>query len=381
MFKTVLKYNLLLIAREKILIFWSLAFPILLSTFFSMAFSNIYSAELIREPIPVAFVARTAANPLYDLRGILVQIPLGQDGEGRMFELRDAKGPEEARRLVLEDEVAAAVLDGDTPEVMTKRVGPKQVAVKQVLDQVSATKQTITSLLRQNPLIPAAQAVQDLNGRGFTRAASLSHDRMTPDVIYYFALLAMTCLGACSAGAMVIVTQQANKSTEGARMAISPANRWLRVAGAGLATWLVQVAMSLIVLAFVTLGLGRHLGDQLPYLLAVLAVGTLMGVLLGMAVACLVRGSRNAIIGIATGAYLFSSFLTGLMSIQVKRLVDTSMPLLSRINPGSMIVDALYALYYYRETDYRYLLSMLAVCALFMAVVALALGRRYHDSI
>ena len=381
MFRTVFQYNLLITLRQKSVLFWSLAFPLLLSTFFSMAFSNIYTAEIIREPIPVAYVAPAQVNPLYNLKTILGDIPLGQDGSARLFELHVAENTEQARTMVLNGQVAAVVMDGDLPQLMTNRVGAKQVVVKQVLDQADATKQTITSLMRQNPFIPGSQIAAELNQTDYTQAASINRDRMTPDSIYYFALLAMTCLGACSAGAMIVILQQADKSAEGARGAISPASKWLRVTAAGTASWLVQVAMSFIVLAYMTLVLGKHLGDNIPYLLVILAVGTLMGFLLGMAVACMVRGSANAILGVTTSVYMLSSFLSGLMSEQVKRLVDTSLPWLSRINPGTMIVDSMYSLYYYRENNYQYLISMLLACALFAAVVAVTLGRRYHDSI
>lgn len=381
MFRTAFKYNLLLTLRERSVLFWSLAFPLLLATFFSMAFSNLYTSEIIREPIRLAYVAPEQPNPLYDLRAILGEIPLGESGEAQLFHISAAQDEQQARQWVLDNQADAAVLDGAVPKLMTNRVGASQVVVKQVLDQVNATKQTITSLMRQNPLTPIAQVTQGLNEASYTRPVSINKGRMSPDIIYYFALLAMTCLGACSAGAIVIIRQQANKSAEGARFAVSPANKWLRVSAAGLATWLVQLAMTYIVLAFMTLVLGKRLGDDLPYLMVVLAAGTLMGFLLGMAVACVVRGSENVILGVTTAVYLFSSFLTGLMSIQVKRLVDTMMPWLSRVNPGTMIVDALYSLYYYQQNNYQYLINMLIACALFLAVVAVTLGRRYHDSI
>ena len=101
-----------------------------------------------------------------------------------------------------------------------------------------------------------------------------------------------------------------------------------------------------------------------------IALGTLAGYLMGMAIACTVRGSDNAIIGMTVGAYLFSSFLSGLMGSQIKRLVDTSLPWIGAVNPGSMIVNALYSLYYYQSPDYRYVWQLAIVCLLFAGVSA-----------
>jgi hypothetical protein len=69
------------------------------------------------------------------------------------------------------------------------------------------------------------------------------------------------------------------------------------------------------------------------------------------------------------------------MSDKVKRMIDVNLPWLSRINPGSMIVDSLYSLYYYQSVDTRYLVSMTITCLVFSALVIVTLGRHYHDSI
>ena len=53
MFLHLLKYELLTGLRNRQAMFWMLAFPIILGTFFNIAFSGLYSDELFKE-IPVA---------------------------------------------------------------------------------------------------------------------------------------------------------------------------------------------------------------------------------------------------------------------------------------------------------------------------------------
>ena len=380
MFKTVFRHHLVLTLREKVLLFWSLAFPLIMATLFFLAFSNLGNSELINKPIKLAFVSSQTGRPGVNLQTIMQQIPLKEGSTQQLFDLQ-AMSLEEARQAVQDNKVDAAVVDGQTPQVMAGKVRPNQVVAKMVVDQIATTGQVVASLMQKNPAMNPVQAAARLNQTDYVEPMSLNQDRMKPDIIYYFALLAMTCLGACSAGAMVVVMQQANKSAGGARMAISPANKWLRVSASGLATYLIQLALSLVVVAFVTLVLGKHLGDNLPFILLLVSTGTLMGFLMGMAIACLVRGSQNVILGITTGVYLLSSFLTGLMSDQVKRMVDLHLPLLGRLNPGSMIVNAFHSLYYYQQNDYSYLLHMLLACLVFAGVVVLTLGRKYHDSL
>lgn len=380
MFSSVFVYSIKRTLRQKTVLFWSLIFPLLLSTLFYMAFSNLGSAELIRDPIKLAYVAPAHNNPLFSLHAILGDMPMMDESGRSLFEISTVDEAQ-ARQLVGEDKVSAAVLDGDTPQLLLNRVGARQVVVKQVLDQVLYTKNTVAQVLRTKPLTPMNPLVSALNDANYVQPGQLGTGRMQQEVVYFYALLAMTCLGASAAGVTTLLEQQANKSRHGARVAATPANKWLRVLASGLASFLVQWALTLVVLLYMTQVLGKNFGGNPPYLLLVTGLGTLMGYMMGMALACVLRGTENVVYGAAIGLYLFSSFLTGLMSVEVKRMVDTALPFLSRVNPGSMIVDALYTLYYYGQADYARLLPMAAVVAVFMAFSSLTLGRRYHDSI
>ncbi|NLX82233.1 MAG: ABC transporter permease [Clostridiales bacterium] len=380
MFKTVFRYSLLTTYRQKAVLFWSLAFPLVMSIFFFFAFGNIGAFAKFTEPIKVAYVAPQTRNPFYNLRQILSDIPMSEGSEARLFELQEVK-EEEARELVNTNQVTAAVLDLDPPVLLADKVSIKQVVVKQVVEQIHATKTTLTSLAKQQPAAALQTMGQGLNTAEYTRKIPINEGRMGEDILYYFALLAMVSLGACSAGAMVIISQQANKSQEGARVSITPANKWLRVAAAGLASYLVQLVLSLTILAFLTLVLKKIPLDIVPYLSLLISVGTLTGFLMGMAIACMVNGSMNVILSVTTSAYLFSSFLSGLMSHYVQRLVDTKVAWLSAINPGSMMVKSMYSMFYYQKANHSYLLHMLIACLLFSILVVLTLRRRYHDSI
>ena len=53
------KYNLKILLHDYALIFWTLAFPLIMATFFNLAFSNIESSEKL-EVIDIAVVEPTA---------------------------------------------------------------------------------------------------------------------------------------------------------------------------------------------------------------------------------------------------------------------------------------------------------------------------------
>ena len=381
MFLNVYRYNLKSAFRQKIMLFWSLAFPVLMATFFFMAFGNIGASERLKEPIRIAYVQQPQAvlQPM-NLKTVLGQIPLFEGSSQGLFNIQDAT-EDEARQLVQGKEVAAAVVAGNPPLILADRVSVPQVVVKQVVEQVATTQRTILNLMRTDPGAPFQEIATELNTSQFTQAVPVNKDLMQPDIIYYFALLAMASLGASTAGAFTIVSQQANKSPEGARNTVSPTSKWTRVFANGLSTYTVQLATTLVVVGYITLVLGISLGRSLPQLLLVVAMGTLMGVAMGMAIGALSRGNENMIVGFSVGAYMFSSFLGGLMSADIQRLVDTRLPWLASINPGSMIVKAMYSLFYYGQLEARYLLQMLLAILLFAGLAAISLRRRYHDSI
>lgn len=380
MFSNIFFHSLRRVLRQRSVLFWSLAFPLILSTLFHLGFGNIYQGERLEEPIRIAYVAGEQASPFFSLRDILSSIPLGEGEEQALFDIKDLDETS-AREQLQQDGVDAIVLDGAQPSILVSAMEKNQVLIKQVLDQVLSTGRTMTSLLLQNPQADVAGAMALLQQQGFVKKLPLLGGRMNPDIIYYMALLAMTCLGASGSGVEVVLSQQANRSSEGARLAASPASKWLRVFASGLASYLVQLGLSLLVLVYMRFALGKHFGDDLAFLLLVLSTGTATGFLMGMAIAALVRGSNNTVQGISSGIYLFSSFLTGLMSVEVKRLVETKLPLLGQINPGTLIVDAMNSSYYFQQPDLAYILRMALACLVFAAIAASALVRKYHDSI
>ena len=54
MFLHLLKYELLTGLRNRQAMFWMLAFPIILGTFFNIAFSGLYESDELFKEIPVA---------------------------------------------------------------------------------------------------------------------------------------------------------------------------------------------------------------------------------------------------------------------------------------------------------------------------------------
>jgi len=76
-------------------------------------------------------------------------------------------------------------------------------------------------------------------------------------------------------------------------------------------------------------------------------------------------------------------FLSGMMGISMKYIIDKNMPVINKINPANMITDGFYSLYYY-DTLNRYwmnIISLLIFSGILIVISILNLRRQKYDSI
>lgn len=80
---------------------------------------------------------------------------------------------------------------------------------------------------------------------------------------------------------------------------------------------------------------------------------------------------------------MFGCFLSGMMGITMKYIVDKNVPILNKINPANMITDGFYSLYYYDTLDRFYfnLGSLLVFSCIMILVSYISLRRQKYDSI
>lgn len=80
---------------------------------------------------------------------------------------------------------------------------------------------------------------------------------------------------------------------------------------------------------------------------------------------------------------MFGCFLSGMMGITMKYVVDTYAPLVNLVNPAALITDGFYNLYYYGLND-NFILDLILLLV-FSAVMLLisyrGLRRQKYDSI
>ena len=124
-------------------------------------------------------------------------------------------------------------------------------------------------------------------------------------------------------------------------------------------------------------------GENLPLIILLALVGSLAGLSLGIAVGTLVKSNDNTKTGILIATTMLGCFLSGMMGITMKYIVDKNIPIVNKINPASMITDGLYSLYYY-NTYNRYffdVISLLIFSIIMIMISYRGLRGKKYDSI
>lgn len=111
--------------------------------------------------------------------------------------------------------------------------------------------------------------------------------------------------------------------------------------------------------------------------------GSLAGLSIGVAIGTIFRTNENIKTGITIAITMFGCFLSGMMGITMKYIVDKNIPIINQVNPANMITDGFYALYYYDTLDRFFfnVISLLIFSGIMIAISFISLRRQKYDSI
>lgn len=215
------KYALKTLFRNKMLIFWTFAFPIILGTFFNMAFSNIENSEKL-EIINIAIVNNEEFKN-NEIMKEAFQTLSDEENEDRLFNTKYVT-EEEAKQLLENDEIIGYMLLQDTLKVMIKANGINETIFKQVTEEIMGNSEIISNLLEsevkkemrtgneidyETIVKNILETVQNENGK----IKNISNHNLSYTMIEFYTLIAMTCLYGGILGMVAINQNLANMSS------------------------------------------------------------------------------------------------------------------------------------------------------------------------
>lgn len=383
------KYTLKTLLKNKIMIFWTFAFPIVLGTFFYMAFSNIENSEA-KQIIDIAIIDNDVFQEDENLKETFIN--LSKEEETKLFNIQYVT-IEEAKELLNKKEIIGYLTVDEGYQLTVKENGIEQTVLRFVIDEILQFQKVMKDVIEKEIANATTQGTMPNYEQIYEQALQIlqqdiqiqdnSNKNMSYTMIEYYTLIAMTCLYGAMFGVMVINKSLANMSSQGARVSVTPLSKWKLLASGTLAGFTIQYLGIILLLLYTVFVLHVDYGSSTIYVILLSFVGSFAGLTLGIAIGSLSKMSENGKTGIIISVTMLGCFLSGMMGITMKYIVDTNVPIINKINPASMITDGFYSLYYYETMDRFYLniISLLIFSIVMLVLSLIVLRRRTYDSI
>ncbi len=379
MFTHIFINRLKVLLRDRSLIFWTLAFPIILGTFFNLALGNINSGEDFKS-IKVAVVENEEYKKDEGFKETLKQVTQGEDP---LLDLTMVTNESEGKALLNESKVDGIIVIKDSIELIVLKSGINQNIVRNFLDSYQQTISSANHILSENPKA-AYEFFDNVESReAYIKEVSLTSQEPDNVLNYFYTLIAMACFYASIFGNDEITKIQANLSPLAARINIAPVHKFKTLLASMSASFLISFLELLALLAFTIFILGVDYGTKTGLVVFTVLIGSIAGVSFGALISATVKKDENLKIGILMGVTMTGSFLAGMMYQDMKYIISKYVPVLSYLNPVNLLTDALYSLYYY-DTLTRYAINM--VCLIVFIVLSwlvtyILIRRRKYASI
>ena len=386
------KYSLKTLLRNKALIFWTFAFPIILGTLFNLAFSDIENKETL-DIIDIAIINNEEfKNDAYFTESFKA---LSTKSKDQLFNTKYTN-LSTAKNLLKENKITGYLLfENNEVKITVNDKGYNETILRFVVDEISSQKEMLETITSKeitdsykagNLNVDYEKIYQDtlnLINDTSTKLNNISNSNLSYTMIEYYTLLAMACLYGAIISMFITNKKLANMSSAGKRTSISPAHKRTLLLGSFLASYLVQLLGIIILYLYTIFVIKVDYGNNIFLVFLLLMTGSFAGLSLGIAIATVLKSNENAKMGILISLTMFFSFLSGMMGITMKYVIDSNIPLLNKINPAAMITDGFYSLYYYDTLDRFYfnIISLLLFSVILLFISYQGLRREKYDSI
>lgn len=328
-------YQIKRMLRSKSMLFWMLAFPIILGILFYNMFGGI--SELTRfEKIPVGILAAEKDKNFVD-----IMESVESDAGIKMFQLKVYREKDKAMKA-LKDETIKGVIDlSEDRTLIVKDSDIYTSIIKTFLDQYRQNQKLIVDTAKKNPqgvsklvvtlFEPTKISIKEISLKGVDK------DLYTQ---YFYALIAMTCLMASMVGLNNGCDIQADLSSIAARRNVAPTPKMLQVMKDFIASYILCAGILLLVLLLCIYGFHQDFGKNFAYIMLGSLAGIFTGLAAGILIALFVKGNRTKKDGIVVAFFMISSFLGGLQWGDITYYLEKTCPIINRINPATLIVNA-----------------------------------------
>ena len=374
----VFKYKFLILMKNKSMIFWTLIFPIVMSSLFWVAFSNLEGSEQF-SPVKIAVVESESFENNEGFKTLISE--LSKEGENKVFDTQYVTS-KEAKELMEKDKVAGYITVDDEILIYVKNKGIEQTIIKSIVDNYYQISSVVGNIILLKPEKLNEGVLDNIKSNKDYTFSSFGTDSDTT-IVYYFTLIGMVCLYGSMFGINAINETESNLSKRAARTSVAPTSKIKVLLISLTVSFLVQYSEMLILLGYLNYILKINMSGQLIPILILAFMGSLAGITLGVVIGVSNKKSENTKIGIMIAVTMALSFLSGLMIQNIRYIINEKAHIISKINPVNMITDGFYSIYYYDNLDrYFYNIISLVIFSFIMILISyFFLRRKKYDSI
>lgn len=361
-----IKYTFLSMIRTKEVIFWSLVFPLALTTFMYLAFGKINEVTENLETIDVA-VVESVQNEMFDK--ILVEVSNGESPLLNPMKMNS----QDAVSALDGKEVDGIIHVDDTISLSVRENGLNATILSSFVDRYLQNEATLTQIAKNNPLAlnSAIEALSD--DTSYFKEEKLTDGNTDNLSNYFYAVFAMSCLFASFTGISSMFSIQGNLSPLGQRRCVAPTKKLHVVLTLFLTNEIVQFAIELITFAYMSLVLGLDLSNKYPALFLLLFVASSFGLTMGMFIGSLKKPvTEGAKMGIGVAISMVLSVMADLCVSGIMNTIEHTVPIINRLNPAALISDSFYALNTYSDYS-RYTSNMVNLSAMTLILFTLTI--------
>ena len=394
MFINNFKYSFKVLIRNKGLIFWTFAFPILLGLFFYLAFSDIENKENFKQ-IDIAVIENKEFKNDEFYKEAIKELS-NKNNSSRIFNTKYVSKKEAVETL--KDKKISGYLEftNDNVNITVNSSGVNETIIKYVVSELKSDKKIMNDLVRREVIKSQNNsydkiinyeeiynnAIKIINEDN-VKLNNISNKNLSYTMIEYYTLIAMACLYGSMLSMYITNFKLANMNSVGKRTSVSPTSKTKVLLSSLLSSYLVQLIGLTLLFIFTIFVIKVDYGNNLPLVISLSLVGSLSGLTLGVFVASKFKVSEGSKIGILISVIMLGSFLSGMMGITMKYVIDKNVPIINKLNPVNMITDGLYSLYYYNTLDRYYfnIISLVIFSVIMMILSINSLRRQKYDSI
>ena len=394
MFINNFKYSFKVLIRNKGLIFWTFAFPILLGLFFYLSFSDIENKEKFKQ-IDIAVIENKEFQNDEFYKEAIKELS-DKNNSSRIFNTKYVSKKEAEEKLKNKKISGYLEFTNDNVNITINSSGVNETIIKYVVSELKSDKKIMNDLVRREVIKSQNNSydkiinyeeiynnvIKILNENN-VKLNNISNKNLSYTMIEYYTLIAMACLYGSMLSMYITNFKLANMNSVGKRTSLSPTSKTKLLLSSLLSSYLVQLIGLTLLFIFTIFVIKVDYGNNLPLVIALSLVGSLSGLTLGVFVASKFKVSEGSKTGILISVIMLGSFLSGMMGITMKYVIDKNIPIINKLNPVNMITDGLYSLYYYNTLDrYYFNIISLVIFSIIMMILSInSLRRQKYDSI